>query len=261
MTINERNGYASFDLETAKVTPIGDNPHAYRPLGIITAAIATDTQDLETAMFWAGMNYDNGYTEKMTKDEAQRVVMELRRLHDAGWPGLTWNGFHFDYVILAEESGMWGECFELALDHYDMMFQFFCRTGFFIGLHTVEMAHGLAGKYDNLSGADIPPLWKDREYERVLLYQRSDVIQPLTLAGKIHDNDDTMLWFTKQQRAERFARPPKPKETWLGPLLTVKECFSLPEPDTGWIRNPTPRSHFLSQWERSGMVDVTPFLG
>lgn len=249
-----RMGFASFDLETAKITPKGDNPHAYRPLGIICAGIATEVDNV--ALYWGGIREEKNavYNPQMSKDEAVGIVEALQNLYEDGYPPLTWNGVSFDFVILAEESGMWQECFDLALQSYDMMLQFFCRQGYYLGLNRALLAHGLEGKLDDISGADVPGMWGNGEFERVLRYQARDVTQPLLLAKKIAENEGYIRWYSSRQMSDgaKHRRSITPKETYLGELVPVRECLVMPEPDTSWMRASQGRGALLVQWQRAG---------
>jgi len=55
------------------------------------------------------------------REEAATLVRYLEDQVAHGYGVLTWNGLGFDFVVLAEESGMLQECRALALSHVDMM--------------------------------------------------------------------------------------------------------------------------------------------
>jgi hypothetical protein len=75
------------------------------------------------------------FTDAMTKSHCQMLVRQLVELSNKeNFTILTWNGLSFDFDILAEESGMFNECKDLALNHVDMMFHFFASKGFPLGL-------------------------------------------------------------------------------------------------------------------------------
>jgi hypothetical protein len=89
---------AAFDLETAKILPenVADL-HSHMPLGITCAALALS--DNEDAELWQG-------TPKLQPDVCRDIVVRLREVMADGYQLVTWNGTSFDFLVLAQESGM-----------------------------------------------------------------------------------------------------------------------------------------------------------
>jgi hypothetical protein len=158
----------------------------------------------------------------------------LAFLVEKGYTILTWNGLGFDFDILAEESGMFEECKELALRHIDMMFHFFAEKGFPLGLDAASKGMGLPGKPEGMDGAIAPRLWAEGEYHRVLDYVSWDAKNTLALAMAC-DEAYCLEWTAKSGRRNTWF-----SEKW----LTVKEAMSLPEPKTSWMTDPWPRTKF-----------------
>jgi len=122
--------YLAFDLETASESM--RNLSSRRWLGITCAAVlAEDSTD--PVVWYAGEDCESP-TDQMDVDEAQRVVEQLQEFVDAGYTLLTWNGHGFDFRVLAEESGLRDACWNLSLNHIDMMFHVVCEKGFRVSL-------------------------------------------------------------------------------------------------------------------------------
>jgi hypothetical protein len=224
--------FCSFDIEIAQETPEGERDwKQYRPLGISCAATIR-TGDARPKL-WSN-RVDMEFGPRMTREQCQDLVEYLVWADSTGYILLTWNGLGFDFDILAEESGMVEECKELALNHVDMMFHFFCLKGFAVGLDAACKGMGLEGKPEGMMGALAPKMWAEGKYQEVLDYVAGDVTQPLTLA-ELCERRRGLTWITKSGNFGNVAF-----DHW----LTVKEALELPEPDTSWMDDPWPRSKF-----------------
>lgn len=244
----------SFDIEIAKEVSFGDQDLTEQmPLGI-TCAASTLYDDWNKSLVWyAGMRNEAAdfrnlgdisafAASSMTPIEAQKVVKDLLEYNAAGYVPLTWNGLHFDFVVLAHESGLFEECRHLALNHYDLMFQFFCRKGFFLGLNKALLGMGLAGKTEGMSGELAPQYWREGRYGEVLEYVVNDTTEPIELVKKLEAHRFELDWISS--RGKRMT-------DYLGPLLTVNQCLDLPQPDTSWMSDPVPREHFFRFWNEN----------
>lgn len=176
------------------------------------------------------------------------MVAALQELVRDGYTLLTWNGSSFDFAVLAEESGMYKECAELNTRHIDMMMIVTFTKGYFLGLQKALVGAGLSGKLKHvtlkdgtpltdMNGALAPKLWAQGEYDAVLAYLRDDVVQPLRLA-EIIEQVKMIKWLSNAG---------KPQCVLVPKLLTVEECFSIPEPDTSWMKLPPKRRQFI-EW-------------
>ncbi len=229
---------ASFDLEIAKILPENVNDLlAYAPLGISCAASAFE--DKSDVLFWQGF-------PQLSKAECQKLVQELIDCAASGYTLVTWNGCNFDFRVLAQESGMLAECGQLALNHVDLMLMVTFTKGWLLGLDKALSGAGISGKVKKLtlsngeilsdmSGALAPGLWARQEYKAVLAYLESDVVQTLELA-KVVQTSRAIRWISGNGKQQSV---PAPR------LLTVKECFGIPEPDTSWMTNPPKRESFV----------------
>ena len=233
----------SFDIEIAKILPeFSGNLFDHAPLGISCAAVAH-----EDVRFWQGI-------PQLTKAECQQMVRDLMAYQEAGYTIVTWNGCGFDFRLLAEESGMVEECAGLAADHVDLMLLVTFNKGWYLGLDKALHGAGIAGKVHevtlkngetlrDMDGGLAPKLWADGEHQAVLTYLRGDVEQTLALAKNIEQTGE-IRWLSNRSKPQSVAVPK---------LLTVRECFSLPEPDVSWMDNPPTREGFVSwipDWER-----------
>ncbi|MBT3322053.1 MAG: hypothetical protein HN392_07175 [Anaerolineae bacterium] len=225
----------SYDIEISKIIPdFSGNLFEHSPLGISCAAVAH-----KEVKFWQGV-------PELTKEKNQEMVRELMAYAEEGYTFVTWNGCGFDFRLLAEESGMFEECGELALNHVDLMLLVTFTKGWFLGLDKALKGAGIAGKVHELelkdgevlhdmNGGMAPKLWADAEYDAVLTYLRGDVEQTLALAQNIQ----------KTQKVSWTSGRGKPQSASVPRLMTVKECFTLREPDTSWMSSPPQREDFV----------------
>ncbi|MCP5004066.1 MAG: hypothetical protein GY941_09010 [Planctomycetes bacterium] len=227
--------YLAFDLETAKILPenAGDL-HEHRPLGITCAA--TWCSDNSTAETFYSKNTGSAPAPQMTPSDLTAFVEHLKAKSNSGYTIITHNGLGFDFDILAEESGQTEDCRNLAINHIDMMFHFFCGKGFPIGLNAAAKAIGIS-KPANVDGSVAPQLWKGGDYQTVLDYVAQDCRLTLDIA-EASEKDRKISWITKRGTKSFFDLP----AGW----LTVKEACKLPLPDTAWMDNAWPRSKFTS---------------
>ena len=234
---------AAFDLEIASEIPDGvDDWQTVAPLGISCAAVALS--DGDEPRFWKG-------EPQMTQAECGDIVTELQALRRNGYTFLTWNGCRFDFAVLAQESGLRDDCAGLAMDHVDLMLMVTFRKGWFLSLEKALRGAGLAGKLKevalsngtmikDMNGAKAPGLWAAGEHKAVLAYLREDVTQMLSLADVI-----------REKKAIRWrSNSGKPQAVSVSKLLTVRECFEIPEPDVSWMDNPPSRRAFV-EWMSS----------
>src|SRR5581483_5317062 len=117
--------FAAFDLEVAREIPEGVRWQSAAPLGITCAALALGDQ--AEPRFFQG-------APQMARAACIELVQELQRVAQAGYTLVTWNGTAFDFAILAQESGLYAECAELALSHVDLMVIVTFRKGYFLSL-------------------------------------------------------------------------------------------------------------------------------
>jgi hypothetical protein len=226
--------YLSFDIETAKIIDTDFSQwKKFRPIGIICAATKRDN---EYPLVWYSRDSDDNVSKKMTKEDLCKLINYLEEKIEEGYQLLTWNGLGFDFDVLAEESGEWERCSEIALNHTDMMFDFFCRVGYPIGLDKAAKCMGLKGKTEGVSGDQAPILWKQGNFETVLAYVAQDAVTTLEIAIKT-EYVGRISWIT--QRGNR-------KDLSLqGRWLSCNEAISLPIPDVSWMSNPIRRQDFL----------------
>lgn len=225
--------YLAFDIEITKPLPDGiEDWKSIRPLGISCAAAHRD--DGTTTTFH-GKNPSGDIADQMNQGEAALLVEHLAAAVDTGYTILTWNGLGFDFDILAEESGSYALCRELAWDHVDMMFQIFCLKGYPLGLDTAAKGMGLPGKTPGMSGDKAPLYWAQGRRKEVLEYVAQDVRTTLLLAQAVEQRH-SLNWISRSGRPQSLPI----RNRW----LTVRQAIELPEPDTSWMDNPWPRSKF-----------------
>jgi hypothetical protein len=230
---------AAFDLEIAAEIPddVSDWT-SYGPLGISCAAVAMS--DVTPVRFWSGI-------PQLTKAEATQLVADLSELRTEGYTLVTWNGCGFDFRVLAQESGLVEECGRLAMNHVDLMLLVTFTKGWYLSLQKALEGAGLSGKLkqvalsdgsilDGMDGAQAPRLWASGEHEAVLAYLEQDVAQLLELAHHAAARQE-IRWISNAGNPQRVRFPR---------LLTVDECFNIPEPDTSWMSDPPSREQFVA---------------
>ena len=134
------------------------------------------------------------------------------------------------------------------MQHVDLMLCVTFRKGHFLGFDKALSGAGLRGKQhegklkngqpvDKITGADMPRLWREGEYDLVLEYLGQDVLQLKELVDALEIS----------RRIRWISNAGKEQIVPLAKFLTVKECFDLPEPDTSWMKNPPKREDFI-EW-------------
>ena len=228
--------YLAFDIETSKDVPGDDfNWRPHRPLGISCAA--TLASDVDQPLLWHGKTRDGLPGERMSPQDAQRLVQYLGKMTAAGFTILSWNGLGFDFDILAEESGDAAQCKELALTHVDMMFHVFCCLGYPVALDKAAQGMGLPGKPPGMSGYKAPQLWAQGHFKEVLEYVAQDVRTAMQIAQTCEQRR-SFEWITRKGTKSSFPLA----NGW----LPVREAVQLPEPDTSWMSTPLSRLDFTA---------------
>ncbi len=237
----------AFDIETAKDIP-GDGfdwkPH--RPLGI--SCIATLQSDQAEPEVWHSLEHQAGEknqprpASRMSQVDVAAFVRHLIGLTQQGYSILTWNGLSFDFDVLAEESGMFEECKQLAREHVDMMFHIVCEKGFPVGLDAAAKGLDVSGKLSGVAGVEVPKLWASGEYDKVLEYVKQDARITLEVAQKAEQNKK-FQWKTRKGTISSMPL--------LRGWLTVEDALELAEPDTSWMTAPKGRKSFLAWMDES----------
>ncbi|MGO8752296.1 MAG: ribonuclease H-like domain-containing protein [Thermoguttaceae bacterium] len=221
--------YLAFDIETAKITDDPSDWKSQRPLGISCAATLFSNANEPT--LWFGGNE----ADRMNREEAARLVEYLSKQVGNGYTLLTWNGLGFDLDILAEESGLFENCRELASNHVDLMFHVLCRLGYGVSLDAAAKGMNLAGKPEGMNGAKAPVMWAEGKREEVLKYVAQDVRTTLDLAT-VCESGGALRWVARSGKVRTMRLP--------GGWLTVSDALELPLPDTSWMDEPWSRGTF-----------------
>lgn len=230
-----RTNYVSFDLKISKFVPdISSQEKSFRSTGILCAALQFDG---EAPRLWATQLSNGQFAETMSCNDLKRLVKYLIRAVDTGWQIVTWNGLGFDFDLLSEQSGCWEECRYLALNHIDMMFHFFCKQGFPLGLSYAAKGMGLSGNTEGMPSDLASVLWQQGEYQKVLDYVAQDAVTTLEVAKTVLAKGK-MDWISSSGQHQEVAFP----EGW----LKVMESAKLPIPDTSWMSDPIDRRKY---WE------------
>lgn len=227
--------YLAFDLEIAAIIPEGETDwKAYRPLGVTCAA--TFPSDEEQPYTWRSIDENDNTLPRMTNDDLISLVEYLQFMAARGYTILTWNGLSFDFDVLAEESGLYSECYDLAMNHVDMMYHVFCIRGHYLGLDKVAKGLGLPGKTEGMDGAQAPQMWADGRYDEVLEYVAQDVRTTMAVALEA-ERIGGVQWVSASGRTNVIDL-----DRW----MPVNEAQRLPHPDTSWMKNPVSREKFTA---------------
>jgi len=235
--------FATFDLEITDDIPEGKDWKEVRPLGISCAGIAwSENKDQAPKItLWEGK-------PRLTGDDGKDILSALYTLMSQGYTIVTWNGSYFDFPVLLDLAGSryLDQVAQMNLEHVDLMLMVTFTKGYYLSLQAALLGAGIEGKLkhvtlkdgtvlDDMGGAKAPALWMAGEHEAVLEYLRSDVTQPLELAYAVEERK-VIRWTSN--RGNRMTVP-APK------LLTVRECFSIPKPNTSWMTDPPKREQFV----------------
>lgn len=243
--------YLSFDIEIARSFPSdSDDWKEFRPFGISCAATWNGEGEPHT---WYGMEKEGSIAMQMSRTEAASLVTYLQDCVRQGYTIVTWNGLGFDFDVLAEESGMLAECKELALNHIDMMFHFFCLKGFGLALDKAAKGLNLPGKTAGMDGSLAPKYWQEGRKEEILAYVSQDARTTYDLACKV-DERRQIRWVSRRGDLQVLHI----KEGW----LTAQEALKLPEPDTSRMRDPWKRSKFTGWTQQCpDLPEIPPAQG
>ena len=235
--------FLGFDLETVRLAPRRrfDDPSALN-VGISCASVALSATEVKV---WEGR-------PALTVDQCQSMVHELEQLSFPNTPNrlVTWNGASFDFRVLAEESQLRQRCVRLMVNHVDLMFLLLAQKGWLVGFENALQAMGLSGKkkcvtlndgsiLNEMGGHMAPELWEKGEYTAVVEYNKEDSIQTQKLAQAAHAQQG-LAWSAKSTGKKQYLSTP---------LLSIKECLALPQPDLSWMqgsRLPPTRKQLLS---------------
>jgi hypothetical protein len=229
---------AAFDIEIAKILPAETrNLLDHQPLGITCAAVAFN--DGKPPIVWHGV-------PRISRDECVAMVRALQALEQEGYALVSWNGCGFDFPVLATESGMTDDCGRMALAHVDLMLHVVFNNGYFLALSKALQGAGLEGKTHSARlrdgtvvtelGPNAPRLWAEGEHQVVMDYLRQDVAQTVQLADHVA-RSHAIKWTSNRGSPMRVAVPR---------LLSVRDCFAIPQPDTSWMSDAPSRAQFVS---------------
>jgi hypothetical protein len=216
----------AFDLEISKVIPDGAELDACRPLGI--SCLAVYPEDCEPVAYAEKpAPGGNVFGEKLHPASVVAIIDHLEQAVRDGYMIVGWNSLKFDFSVLAEESGERERCAALAMGSWDVMFQFFCQQGYFVGLDATCRGMHILGKPEGMNGSLAPVMWGQgrKEQESVIAYCINDARITLEAAKKIRTTKQ-LTWVTKKGSINNIPIPQ--------PVI-CREAFQIPEPDTSWM--------------------------
>jgi hypothetical protein len=248
-----------FDIETSQLIPHGN---VWRPgdLGVACASMAAE--DGTILLFPArGTEYE----PRLAPDAVHEMIASQRELQLRGDRIVSFNGLGFDYRVLYENAPQSPGVLDLfravTLNHYDIMFQFFCEKGWAVGLGAILNGIEIkSSKGGIIGGYDAPAMWTgDGDSKHVIeLLERthttpgSQEARDLVLDYVENDSRATLEVAQFAQERGHLAYVSKAARRWSWPLmgkrlLTVSEALALPEPakeDLAWLKDPWSRDKF-----------------
>lgn len=234
----------AFDLEILDTLPDFAKWKSHRPLTITCAGLA-HPEGTET--LWSECVIDR-YAQPLDKAGLSRLLGALRFWLNTGATIVTWNGLGFDFVLLADASGEYDLCREIALSdhHVDLMFNVYMALGYNTPLSTTCKETIGKGKLDGMSGGSAPELWQKGEHELVLDYAREDAVITRDLYLHLQETP-TIKWRTKRGRGA--PRQLRANRRW-HPLWSVAKMLEAEPPEVPrWMTNkPITLKSFLEEW-------------
>jgi hypothetical protein len=224
--MNDFSKLLAFDLEISKIIPPDTDLDAARPLGI--SCLAVYPEDVEPVAYAekpvAG---SKEFKSKLDPASAVAIIDHLEQAVKDGYMITGWNSLKFDFSVLAEESGERERCAALALGSWDIMFQFFCMKGYFVGLDAACRGMRILGKPEGMNGALAPVMWGHgrEKQEQVVAYCINDARITLQAAKKIRVSKQ-LTWVTKKGSINNVPIPQP---------LVCREAMKLSLPDTSWM--------------------------
>lgn len=233
--MHEQNSLAAFDIEISNVFDLGHGQDLldFAPFDISVAA--TEVQGGDQRL-WYTKTASGSPGPNLDKSGARELLYYLHQLQSSGHRLVAWNGLSFDLRWIGHVAEDMDRARAVALDLYDLMFQFFKVAGFPVGLAKVAEGFGLSMK-KLMDGADAPVRWQAGDYESVFDYVQGDVALTLLVAKKIEEHGE-VRWVTQRGRTSSKR---------IGGLRQVKDCLRDPMPDQSWMDTPMQESNF-SGW-------------
>ena len=238
----------SFDLETSKIVPDGDTADwgEHWPLGISCAGVSfLRNSNVVTELFYSGDL--PAPAPQMSRERALDVLHYLAHAVKDGYTIVTWNGFAFDFRVLAHEAGSHRLAAAVALSSVDLMLEIVCRRGHPLALDAAAKGAGLDGKTPGMNSAMAPALWAAGEYQTVLDYLRQDCKLTLRLAYYAL-NQNRLKWISKTGKMQSVPIH----------MLPAVDALKLPEPNNGWMKNPIRRANLYAWISLPAAPDAAP---
>ncbi len=199
---------SAFSVEISNMISEGSDWNEARPYKFLCGSIATGTArefgDVHT--YW----------------DAETLCDDLYELSERGRL-YSWNGVGFDFLALHDSGIALKKA--LVLNHYDMMFDFFCYHGYPVSLANVLRGLGWGSRADWLGAIDLAQLIADNDRDSITIYSRNKTRYILDVMRKCEDGGGIM-WVTKEGKRRM--------ET-MEEFHTVADNQNWPVPDTGWM--------------------------
>lgn len=204
------------------------------------------------------------HPEKLHPVELMRVTKTLIDLQEEGYMIVGWGSLGYDFRLLYDEGVMQNEVVDLALSHYDIMFQIFARTNAMASLHSVK---NIGPEYDKNIAKNTPKLWRESEDSQAIAMRNM-----MTMTEKIYNIADRLLnenrrieWYDYTGNIIRFGDYLQPCSNFVLPALQLPAAILMDKwaKTFSWLReNVTSREqgrktdHFLETLQMTNLVEV-----
>ena len=120
------------------------------PVNIACAAIVLSDHD--NPLVHTNKQPDGQINDHLTKPQTEDFIRHLLHIRDEGYDLVSWNGTSFDLQTIADVTEMHDQCADLAVDHYDVMFQIFCSIGWPVSLNATALGMGIDHEHHEPGG-------------------------------------------------------------------------------------------------------------
>lgn len=211
------------DFEIAKQIPASSRDFfKHSPLGITVGATFDPSED-DGPVAWYEMDAEGKPKAQCSPAYLRVLLGYLRAKISEGYTLLTWNGLKFDFRLLAEETGEGLSCSLLAASdkHIDMMYHYFCVTGYPVAMQAVAEGMDVPGKKRYIDGKKVPTLWKQGHYDDVIEYAKQDAQTIVDIYNALTEKGGKLHWYTNRGNLNN---------RYLGKWLSVQDASVLRPP-------------------------------
>ena len=203
------------------------------PVNVACAVVALN--DCSQPLVHVNRNTAGVIQDHLSREQVSDVLKHLAHLRSRGYNLVSWNGTAFDLQTMADITERYDQCAELALNHYDIMFQIFCNVGWPVSLAATAKGMGIC--HSSMTGPELNAAWQDPGARNLVVDQAiANATVCLDIAHTAR-REDRLRWHS--HKGNRFTL------RLTAGLLTVSQSMQLPPPDTSWMTETLERRHFV----------------